>query len=47
MKGWLGLRRLVRVQRQGMRQGQVYQQVNSYISMTTTARQFAEAIQSH
>lgn len=45
---WLGLRRLVRVQRQGMRHGKAYHQVNYYISsLSTTARQFAEAIQGH
>ncbi|UIE37251.1 ISAs1 family transposase [Leptodesmis sichuanensis A121] len=45
---WLGLRRLVRVQRQGWRQGKSYDQVSYYISsLATTARQFAIAIQGH
>jgi predicted transposase YbfD/YdcC len=45
---WLGLRRLIRVQRQGMRQGKPYYQVSYYISsLATTARQFAQAIQGH
>ncbi len=47
-KDWVGLRRLVRVKRQGTRQGNPYQQVNYYISsLATTARQFAGAIQNH
>ncbi len=45
---WLGLRRLIRVQRQGLRQGKPYHQVSYYISsVATTARQFAQAIRGH
>ena len=40
---WLGLRRLVRVQRQGTRNGKPYTQQSYYItSLATTARQFAD-----
>ncbi|MBD2027542.1 ISAs1 family transposase [Leptolyngbya sp. FACHB-711] len=45
---WLGLRRLVRVQRQGMRKGKPCTQLSYYItSLATTARQFAERIRGH
>lgn len=47
-KDWLGLRRFVRVQRQGTRQGKPYTQWSYYItSLATTARQFAEGIRGH
>lgn len=45
---WLGLRRFVRVQRQGTRQGKLYTQSSYYItSLATTARQFAVGIRGH
>jgi predicted transposase YbfD/YdcC len=45
---WLGLRRFVRVQRQGTRQGKPYTQSSYYItSLATTARQFAVGIRGH
>jgi predicted transposase YbfD/YdcC len=45
---WLGLRRLVRVQRQGTRNGKPYTQQSYYItSLATTARQFADGIRGH
>lgn len=47
-KNWLGLRRLVRVHRQGTRQGKPYTQTSYYISsLATTARQFADGIRGH
>lgn len=45
---WLGLRRLVRVHRQGTRSGNPYSQTSYYISsLATTARQFADGIRGH
>lgn len=45
---WLGLRRFVRVQRQGTPQGKPYTQSSYYItSLATTARQFAVGIRGH
>lgn len=45
---WLGLRRLIRVQRQGTRDGKPYTQCSYYItSLATTARQFAQGIRGH
>lgn len=47
-KDWLGLRRFVRVERQGTRQGKPYEQVSYYItSLATTAQQFANGIRGH
>lgn len=47
-KDWLGLRRLVRVHRQGTRQGKAYSQTSYYISsVATTACQFADRIRGH
>jgi len=47
-KDWLGLQRLVRVQRQGTRNGKPYNQLSYYItSLATTARQFADGIRGH
>jgi predicted transposase YbfD/YdcC len=47
-KDWVGLRQLVRVHRQGTRQGKPYTQTNYYISsLATTARQFADGIRGH
>lgn len=45
---WLGLRRFIRVQRQGTRHGKPYTQCSYYItSLATTAHQFAAGIQGH
>lgn len=45
---WLGLRRLIRVQRQGTRDGKPYTQGSYYItSLATTAQQFAQGIRGH
>lgn len=45
---WVGVRRFVRVQRQGTRQGTPYKQVSYYLtSLATTARQFAQGIRGH
>jgi predicted transposase YbfD/YdcC len=45
---WVGLRRLVRVQRQGTRNAKPYFQCSYYItSLATTAQQFAEGIRGH
>lgn len=45
---WLGLRRFVRVQRQGTRNGKPYSQFSYYLtSLATTARQFADGIRGH
>jgi predicted transposase YbfD/YdcC len=45
---WLGLRRFIRVQRQGTRQGKPYTQCSYYItSLATTAQQFAAGIRGH
>lgn len=45
---WLGLRRFVRVHRQGTRNGQPYSQWSYYItSLATTAQQFAHGIRGH
>lgn len=48
VENWVGVRRFIRVQRQGTRQGNPYQQVSYYLSsLATTARQFAEGIRGH
>jgi predicted transposase YbfD/YdcC len=45
---WVGLRRFVRVHRQGTRKGKPYSQWSYYItSLATTAHQFAEGIRGH
>lgn len=45
---WLGLRRFVRMQRQGTRDGKSYTQCSYYItSLATTAQQFAAGIRGH
>ena len=45
---WLGLRRFVRIQRQGARNGKQYTQCSYYItSLATTAQQFAQGIRGH
>jgi predicted transposase YbfD/YdcC len=45
---WVGLRRFVRVQRQGTRAGKLYIQCSYYItSLATTAQQFAAGIRGH
>lgn len=45
---WLGLRRFVRVQRQGTRKGKPYTQWSDYITrLATTAHQFAVGIRGH
>lgn len=47
-KDWLGLRRFVRVQRQGTRHAKPDTQVSYYItSLATSARQFAQGIRGH
>ena len=45
---WVGLRRLICVERIGIRQGKPYQQTNYYISsLLTSACEFAQGIRSH
>ena len=45
---WLGIKSLIQVDRIGIRQGQLYQQTNYYISsLAASAAQFAQIIRGH